>query len=226
MMHDKTLSTYTFLASLVIAGLAGSLITAPKVVHFGLNFPFSNIVFSLLTYPIIDCICELWGKDLARKTMWLGLASQLFLALIIQLSIMAPHPSFWQLQTNYQAVLGTSIKVVIASVLAFSISQLIDIGIYQKIKQLSQGKLLWLRSNLSTYLGQALDSFIFIMIVFTHSPQKLTILVGSISIKIILSLLMTPFVYLIVIGIDRYLDEDTLAFKNKTEMEKLSSSRL
>lgn len=55
----REIRVYIFLTCLVICGLAGSLITAPKIVHFGINFPFSNIVFSILTYPIIDCICEL-----------------------------------------------------------------------------------------------------------------------------------------------------------------------
>lgn len=75
--------------------------------------------------------------------------------------------------------------------------------------------MLWLRSNISTYLGQALDSVIFVNIVFYDLPQKWSILIGAIIVKIIISLMMTPIVYLIVISINRYLDSNTLAFKEE-----------
>lgn len=218
LLKQKEVRAYTVLTSLVICGLAASLITAPKIVHAGVNFPFSNIVFSIFTYPIIDCICELWGQQTARQTMWIGTCSQMLLMIIIQLSILVPHADFWQLQTAYQSVLGTGAKIVIASLLAFTTSQILDIVIYQRIKEACKGKLLWLRSNISTYMGQMVDSGIFVSIVFYASNQKLNILAGSILVKIILSLLMTPMVYLIVIGVNRYLDSNTLAFKNESEI--------
>lgn len=215
MFQDKNTRAYLLLTSLVICGLAGSLITAGKIVHIGINFPFSNIVFSIFTYPIVDCICELWGKRAAQQAIWLGLGSQLLLTVIIQISIASPHASFWQHQEAYQTVLSTGLNIVIASFLAFSTSQLLDILIYQRIKIWSKGKLLWLRSNISTYLGQMIDSGIFVGIVFYNSNQKWNILFGSILVKIILSLCMTPFVYLIIIAVNRYLGFNTLAFKDE-----------
>jgi queuosine precursor transporter len=215
LLQHKEVRAYTLLTSLVICGLAGSLITAHKIVQVGVNFPFSNIVFSIFTYPIVDCICELWGKQAARQTMWLALSSQLLLTFIIQLSIFAPHASFWQQQSEYQTILSTGVSIVLASIIAFAVSQMLDIVIYQRIKELSKGKFLWLRSNISTYLGQIIDSSIFVMLVFHDSDQKYNILIGSVIVKIILSLLMTPFVYLIVMTVNRYLSFNTLAFKNE-----------
>lgn len=61
-VQSKEIRAYVILTTLVICGLAGSLITGSKIIHMGINFPFSNIVFSIFTYPIVDCICELWGK--------------------------------------------------------------------------------------------------------------------------------------------------------------------
>ncbi len=212
-LQKKEVRAYTFLVGLVICGLAGSLITASKIVYFGINFPFSNLVFSIFTYPIVDCICELWGKQAARQALWFGLGGQLLLTLIIQLSIMAPHATFWHLQTEYQKTLSIGLNVVMASCIAFAISQVLDIVVYQKLKEFCQGKKLWIRSNLSTYLGQAVDSILFVNIVFYHLDQKTNIMLGSIMVKVILSFLMTPIVYLIVYGVHRYLDSHTLAFK-------------
>lgn len=209
----KDVRAYLFLTSIVICGLASSLITAPKVVHLGINFPFSNIIFSIFTYPVVDCICELWGKQVARQTIWIALLCQLFIALIIQLSIVAPYASFWHLQSEYHLILSTGINVVTASLIAFGVSQLIDIFIYQKVKEISQGKQLWLRSNISTYIGQIIDSLIFVNIVFINSSQKFNILLGSVFVKVILSFLMTPVVYMIVYGVNSYLDNKSLAFK-------------
>ncbi len=214
--QDKNTRAYLLLTTLVICGLTSSLITAGKIVHIGINFPFSNIVFSIFTYPIVDCICELWGRRAAQQAIWLGLSSQFLLTIIIQISIASPYASFWQHQQAYQTILSTGLTIVIASMLAFSMSQILDILIYQRIKIWSKGKLLWLRSNISTYFGQIIDSSIFICIVFYNSNQKLTILFGSILVKIILSLCMTPIVYLIIITFNRYLEFNTLAFKDES----------
>jgi uncharacterized integral membrane protein (TIGR00697 family) len=215
LFYKKDLRAYIFLTSLVICGLAGSLITAPKIVNFGINFPFSNIVFSILTYPIVDCICELWGKQAARQAMWIGLGSQILIALIIQISIIAPQSTLWPLQSEYQLILSMGLNVVIASVVAFASSQILDIVVYQKLKEMTKGKKLWIRSNLSTYLGQSIDSILFVNIVFFNSNQKLNLLMGSIMIKVILSFLMTPLVYFIVHVVNKYLDSQTLAFKTE-----------
>ena len=212
MLDTKNVRAYLILVILIICGLAVATVTATKVVHIGVNFPFSNIVFSIFTYPLVDCICEIWGKKIARQTVWLALAGQLIIVLLLQLSIVTPHATFWTMQHAYQTILSTSGSVVIASMLAFIASQFLDIFVYQKIKDISRGKWLWLRSNLSTFLGQFVDSIIFVGIVFYASHHKLSILMGSIIVKVILSILMTPFVYLIVIVINKYLDSKTLAF--------------
>jgi len=213
LLDNRHFQVYAILLSLIICGLASATVTATKVVHLGLNFPFSNIVFSIFTYPIVDCICELWGKKTAQQTVWLALASQLLLVFLLQLAINAPYASFWTHQSEFTSILATSSKVVSASLLAFLLSQILDIFIYQKIKNKTQGKYLWIRSNLSTIIGQIIDSSIFVSIVFFASDHKAEILMGSICVKIIISVLMTPVVYLIILNANYYLNDETLAFK-------------
>ena len=211
--QNKSIKAYTILVALVICGLLASAITASKVTYFIIDFPFSNVIFSIFTYPIVDCICELWGKSTAQKTVIIALAAQVLFVLLIQLSIAVPHASFWHKQSAYEMILNTGSKAVIASVLAFLCSQLLDIFVYQKIKNKTNGRLLWLRSNLSTFLGQLIDSLIFVSIIFYTSSGYWRILLGSVMFKIVISFVMTPFVYLIVFSVNRYLSGDTLAFK-------------
>lgn len=213
MLITKEIRAYTLLTAIIICGLAVSTITASKVAHIGINFPFSNLLFSIFTYPLVDCICEIWGKKVAQQTVFIALGCQLFVALLLEFSIVIPHATYWTLQPEYEKILATSGNVAIASLLAFLVSQLLDILLYQRIKNASNGKHLWLRSNVSTIIGQFIDSSIFISIVFYSSHHKLDILFGSMSVKFLLSLLMTPFVYVIVIAVDRYLESNTLAFK-------------
>jgi len=215
MLDNKQIKAYSILTALNICGLAAATVTASKVVHLGINFPFSNIVFSIFTYPLVDCICELWGKKIARQTVWLALGCQLLIVFLLQLSIVIPHAAYWNNQRSYALILSVSGKVVAASFLAFLLSQILDIFVYQKIKNASHGKLLWLRSNVSTFMGQIIDSCVFVGIVFYTSHHKLNILLGSISVKIIISILMTPIVYFIVIMTDRYLNHNTHAFKSE-----------
>jgi hypothetical protein len=126
------------------------------------------------------------------------------------------------LQNQYQTILAASGYVIIASVIAFTLSQMLDIMLYQRIKELSHGKWLWLRSNISMYFGQMLDSCILVLIVFHASSHKLDILMGSIVIKLVFSFLMTPIIYLIVGSVDRYLGFNTFAFKNEAECANLA----
>lgn len=211
-LNTQSQKFYTILMALVVTGLLTSIVTAGKIVNMGIEFPFSNIIFSIFTYPIVDCICELWGKQIARQTVFIALACQLLAVVIFQLSIISPHPSFWHNQLAYATVLSVGWKVVLASIIAFLSSQLLDILIYQKIKNASKGKWLWLRSNVSTWIGQTIDSSIFVGLIFYHSPHVLNIFAGSVIFKIGISICMTPIVYAIVIGIHRMAGSNTLAF--------------
>lgn len=223
LLSNRQVLVYAILLSLVICGLATATVTASKVVHLGFNFPFSNIVFSIFTYPIVDCVCELWGKKTAQYTVIIALASQLLIVLLLQLAINAPYASFWTHQPEFESVFATSGKVVTASLLAFFLSQILDIFLYQRIKTQTQGKHLWIRSNISTIIGQIIDSTIFVGIVFFASDHKAEILFGSISVKMIISILMTPVVYFIIMSANYYLNNKTLAFKPTPYLE-LSSS--
>ncbi len=224
LLSNRQFLVYALLISLVICGLATATVTASKVVHLGINFPFSNVVFSIFTYPIVDCICELWGKKTAQYTVVIALASQLLIVILLQFAINAPYASFWTHQPEFESVLAVSSKVVTASLLAFVLSQILDIYLYQRIKNKTQGKHLWIRSNVSTIIGQIIDSTIFVGIVFFASDHKAEILLGSISVKMIISVLMTPVVYFIIMTANYFLNNETLAFK-LTQYPELSSSQ-
>ncbi|MDF1795053.1 MAG: queuosine precursor transporter [Coxiellaceae bacterium] len=213
MQLTRQLLSYIILLSLTISGLATSTVVASKILHIGINFPAANLTFSILSYPMINCICELWGKRLAKQSLVIAVGCQALIALLIRLIIALPSAPYWDLSKAFYDVLASSSSVLAASLLAFGVSQLLDIIIYQHIKKISHGRQLWLRSNVSTICGQIIDAAIFVIIVFHASTHQWNIYVGAITVKIVLSILMTPAIYLVVIGINRWLGGNTMAFK-------------
>lgn len=208
--NNRDYIVYVLLISLIVCGQASSLVTGGKLVHVGVDFPFSNITFSLFTYPLIDCICEIWGKRPAKVAMYIGLFSQLLIALLIQLSIAMPATPGWQHQDMYASILSVTGYVMVAGFAAFTVSLFIDILIYQKIKKITGIKWLWLRSLVSTGIGQSIDSIIFVSIVFYQSGNLFHLISGSIILKLFLSILIVPIYYFIVWAARSYISSNKI----------------
>ncbi|WP_299002989.1 queuosine precursor transporter [uncultured Shewanella sp.] len=192
---------------IIISAMTASTIVALKPVHFIVIFPFSNIIFALFTFPIIDGICEMYGKQLAYLISVLGIGSQAFFVIFIQLSIIAPGASIWHDQVHYQAILSKNYLVFVGSFVAFLVAQFADVYVFQKIKKAMRHRHLWLRCGVSSIIGQFIDSVIFINIVFYWASNKLTLVLGSFLSKSVLCLLAIPITYSIVYAIkklDRY----------------------
>ena len=91
---------------LVIVGLCASAITASKIIQVGsFVFPCSNIIFSLLTFPVTDVISEIWGSKEAKRTVWISFAAQVLFVLLVQGSVHLPGATSWGNQDAYQLIL-------------------------------------------------------------------------------------------------------------------------
>ncbi|ODN41713.1 queuosine precursor transporter [Piscirickettsia litoralis] len=168
--HKYQLMILLTLMVVVSCAMAASAIVALKPVQVGIIFPFSNILFSIFTFPIIDGICEIYGKRLAYYISILGIVAQAIFVIFIELSVLAPGAPIWTNQHSYESVLSKSYTVILATVVAFLVAQFLDVYLFQWLKGKTRGKMLWLRSGISSIAGQLIDSVIFICIVF-HHPQ-------------------------------------------------------
>ena len=144
---------------------------------------------------MIDAICELYGKPLAYFASMLGIMSQFIFVCILEFSVVMPSASHWHNQSIYAEVISKSGIVILGTIVAMSCSQFFDIFIFQYIKRHTEGKWLWLRSSISSIVGQLIDSTIFIYIVFSHYPNKFNLIYGSFSSKMVFSLAAIPLVY-------------------------------
>ncbi|MBU9710454.1 queuosine precursor transporter [Evansella tamaricis] len=170
-------------------------------------FTVGGIVLTagLLTYPltflITDSISEVFGKATAKRVVIYGLISNVMMIGFFYMAIMLPPAGFWPMQAEFEAILGAVPRMVAASLIAYSISQLWDVHIFHKLKEMTKGKHLWLRNNGSTLSSQLVDSCIFIFIAF-YGTMPLSAIFAMIGtqyvIKLVFALADTPFIYLTV----------------------------
>ena len=192
----KNETNLALLTSIFVMSLVLSNILASKILFlFGWFVIPSAVVAYPITFLMTDIIGEIWGKKQANKTVFIGLVCQLFASLLIVIAILLPIAPFADNQSMFKEILGSSLRVTLASLIAYLFSQSWDVFVFHKLKNKST-KYKWLRNNLSTMTSQIIDTAIFITIAFYGTvPNILTMILSQYVIKAILALLDTPFFY-------------------------------
>lgn len=190
-----------FVMTLVTANVC-----AGKIVSFGSFTVPAAVVAYPLTFLMTDVIGELWGREEANATVRLGFFCQLLSSLLILLAIRLPVAPFADNQLAFQSVLGNTLRVFVASMLAYLVSQSVDVFLFHRLKdrwiakhgveEAAGGR--FIRNNLSTMTSQLIDTVIFITVAFAGSVPNLgAMILGQYLIKLIYAILDTPFFYLL-----------------------------
>jgi len=191
-----------FSATIVFANIAAGV----KITSFlGLIVPAGTIAYCF-TFPITDIIDEVYGKRKAVYIVWAGLAAEVVMLILVWMDWFLPalEPSMEEL---YHRVFGLQTRIVIASLIAYIISQHHDVWAFWKWREITKGRWLWIRNNASTIVSQLIDSAIFTFIAFYGVVTIGDLAVMTISLwlfKVIIALIDTPFVYLGVWLVRRY----------------------
>lgn len=159
------------------------------------------VIIYIFTYPIIDVIVEVYGKKEGRRTVQAGLVTQILALIFISIAIQLPAAPVFNHQESFQTILNGSFRVILASLIAYAVSQNLDVFVFNRLKTIHGKKKLWLRNNASTMLSQLIDTTIFITIAF-YGTMPIEVL-GSLIMtqyvfKFFASILLTPVVYLLV----------------------------
>lgn len=209
----KTIKVYVLLLMMMVVGLCLCVITAPKIIQLGpITFPCCNVFFALLTFPVTDTISEVFGKSYANKAVLLGFFAQFLFVFLLQMALFMPAAHFWSYQDAFVGLFGSSSRIILASMVAFLVSQYWDVYIYAVLKKACAGKWLWLRNNLSTMSSQLINSLLFIGIAFGNHEYLASLIVGSVLFKWLIALVDTPLVYGLVHVCHNYLDRKTIAY--------------
>lgn len=162
-----------FITSLVVANI----ISAKIVTFWGLVIPAAIVAYPL-TFLMTDVIGEIWGKEQANQTVRIGFWCQLISLVLIGLSILLPVAPFADNQEQFRGVMGSSFRVVLASMVAYLCSQSWDVWIFHKIREKNVAHK-WVRNNLSTMTSQIIDTAIFITIAFIGKVPNIWVMIAS-----------------------------------------------
>ena len=165
-----------------------------------ITLPAAVILFPI-TYIFADVFTEVYGFKKARTIIWLGFGCSFFAVLIYMITVALPHPGFWDGQAAYETVLGTTPRVAIASFVGYLFGEFSNSVILSKLKVATGGKKLWVRTILSTLVGEGLDSIIFITISFWGTMDNAVVLqmiLFQYLFKVSFEVLFTPITYAVV----------------------------
>jgi len=204
---------YLYLAALFITSLVVSNLIFQKFFYW---YPFDGKIFGsrlfelsvgILPYPITflitDLISEIYGKIAANRVVTAGIFASFFSMGILLIADYVPAIESSPVDNaTFTQVFSLSPLAVIASMIAYLMAQFVDIRIYHFWKKLTNGKMLWLRNNFSTFASQFLDTFsvVLLLSVFGILPWDLFfgLVLSGFIFKVVVALLDTPLLYLLV----------------------------
>lgn len=193
-----------YITCVVAAELLGSKIFTISGI---INSSVAIFVFPI-TFTINDIVTEVEGKERARSFVRAGFYILVGLAVYTLLAIALPPAERFTDNAAYQTIFAKSLRIILASLAAFYLSERFDIYVFSQIRQRLGQNRLWLRNNLSNFVGQLFDTTIFMFLAF-YQPGNFTFILSLIwpywLLKCLMSIIETPFTYM---GVKWLRDED------------------
>ena len=217
-----------------------------EILLFGEKYSF-NLTCGVLLWPVVfvmtDIINEYYGRKGVKFLSWLTIGLIAFGFIMVFGAIQTTPNSWWvtskqeigveNMNVAFNGIYGQGLGIIIASMTAFLVAQLVDVLVFHRIKRATGEKNIWLRATGSTVISQLIDSFVVLMIAFYFYPkwvpgqgspwpfdQIIAICIVNYIYKFIMALLLTPVIYLVHNRIERYLGPEVSAQMKKAAMEE------
>ena len=203
----------------------------------GLNFSLSA---GVLLWPVVfvmtDIINEYYGQRGVRFLSYLAVGLISYAFLMYYFAIGLPPADFWitahidssglseagkeelsqqvgNFNTAYSLVFGQGLWIIIGSITAFLIGQIVDVTVFHKIKTLTGEGMVWLRATGSTLISQLVDTYVVLFIAFYIGAGWDLITVIALGVmgyayKFLMAVILTPVIYLAHYLIDNYLGKE------------------
>ena len=196
------------MAAFVAVLLCSNLIGVPKVASIDLPFfgEYSygaGVLFFPISYLFNDIMTEVYGFARSRRAVWAGFGALAFASIMSYIVIALPaSPKMSpEQQSAVNLIFGQTARIALASLVAFWAGEFINSFVLAKLKVLTEGRFLWVRTIGSTFVGEAVDSLIFYPVAFlgTWSNELLiSVMIGNYFIKVLWEVVATPLTYAIV----------------------------
>ncbi len=205
---------FVIVAGIFIACLLTANIIAVKVISVGpVILPAAVIIFPI-SYIFGDVLTEVYGYRMARRIIWLGFGCNMLMVVFIWFGQLLPAASFWEDQPAYNSILGYTPRLLVASFLGYLIGEFANSFVLARMKILTKGRWLWTRTIGSTFIGQALDSAVFLTIAYIGISSNIPFMIlCHWSAKVLIETVATPFTYWIVGVLKRVEAIDTYDYR-------------
>lgn len=192
---------YDVTVALFVSSLLTANIIAVKLIEIGPFILPAGVVIFPVSYILGDILTEVYGFRWARRAIWLGFVGNLVAVIAIWIAGLLPSPAFWDSQDAYDAILGFTPRLLVASFVAYLVGEFANSTVLAKMKVWTQGRHLWARTISSTIIGQGLDSIVFVVIAFGGILIPAAIVATVLSqwvFKSAYEIMATPLTYLVV----------------------------
>jgi uncharacterized integral membrane protein (TIGR00697 family) len=187
-----------------------------KIGPFGPGFAMT---VGIIPWPIVfvttDLVNEYFGRRGVRRLTFLTVGLIAYAYLVLLLTMRIPATSFSAVDdASYNKVFGQSLWIIVGSIAAFMISQLIDVVIFHVLRRKTGKAMLWLRSTGSTVVSQLIDSLVVLYIGLAlplgwSAHQYFNVVIPNYLVKLFLALALTPLIYAAHWAVERFLGEET-----------------
>lgn len=198
----------------------------------GLSF---NLTCGVLLWPLefvmTDIVNEFYGPKAVRRISFTAVALISYAFIMYFVAIGVPPADFWigsgtkngidNMQNSFSAIFGQGMRIIVGSLVAFLVSQLVDVFVFHKIKKVTGEKRIWLRATGSTLVSQFIDSYIVLFIAFSgvFSWQMiLAIGIMNYCYKFTMALLLTPVIVFAEKRIENYVGKDAATKMKRAAM--------
>jgi len=218
-----------------IFSLEGTLGLEPfQYMLFGERMSF-NLTAGVVLWPVVfvmtDIINEYYGTRGVKFLSYLAVGLISFAFLMVFAAIHLSPADWWvesaadqgvpNFQLAFAKIFGQGLWIILGSLVAFLVGQILDVAVFHKLKKLTGEKKVWLRATGSTLVSQFVDSFVVLIIAFKLGADWSWALVLAVGFnnyfyKFFVAVILTPIIYLAHSLIDNYLGEE-LADRMKKE---------
>ncbi|MEO6001388.1 MAG: queuosine precursor transporter [Chitinophagaceae bacterium] len=234
-LKDKPTRLFIFFTSFFVANaliaecIGGKLFSLEKLFNLspanvtlfgqsGLSFTLTcGVLLWPLEFVMTDIINEYYGPKAVKRISYTAVALISYAFLMFYLAIHVPAADFWitsnvdggvpNMQDAFTGVFGQGMRIIVGSLVAFLVSQLVDVTIFHRIKRATGEKHIWLRATGSTLVSQLVDSYVVLFIAFLGRfswQQILAIGMMNYAYKFTMAIILTPVIYFVERRIEKY----------------------
>ena len=183
-------------------------VLANKQVALGPLAVEAGIFAFLMLVVTSSAVAELFGREMANRLVAIGFVPLVFsiLLAILVLALPAAHDMPPERLSAFETVMGGTPRIWIAGIIAYGISQFLNVTIFSALRGKGEGTLIWLRAAVAAVLSQIVDTLLFISISFYGLFPIGDLLLGQMLAKVVLSIVLVPPLVYLFVAFGRRLD--------------------